>query len=33
MTAHDHYENLLAAHYSWMFAASFADKMAEQGCF
>lgn len=30
MTARDHYENLLAAHYSWMFGASFADKVAEQ---
>ena len=26
----DHYERLLAAHYTWMFGTSFADKVAEQ---
>jgi hypothetical protein len=30
MTTRDHYENLLAVYYSWMFGESFADKVAEQ---
>ncbi len=29
-TAAEHYENLLAAHYTWMFGTSFAEKVAEQ---
>lgn len=29
-TAQDHYDHLLAQHYTWMFGASFADKVAEQ---
>jgi SAM-dependent methyltransferase len=29
-TAQDHYDNLLAAHYTWMFGVPFADKVAEQ---
>src|SRR5580692_12079016 len=29
----DHYEHLLAHHYTWMFGTSFADKVAEQKSF
>lgn len=30
MAARDHYETLLAEHYTWMFGVPFADKVAEQ---
>jgi SAM-dependent methyltransferase len=32
-TVTEHYERLLAAHYTWMFGTSFADKVAEQKSF